>query len=310
MMPIKRAPRKHHFTIVRNESIEDSRLSFKARGLLVYMLSKSDDWQFYERELVTHTAEGRAAVRSGLQELVQCGYLSREQDRETGGNFGGSVWTVYEAPQLPLSENQSTVETPTIQQSTPKKEELEQPKSEKPTAEKWTSENQTLPSTDLTKDLLNQDTTTTTSADPLKPVQQFWESNGFGSMTQYLWQDFEKWLADFKRLGATQENAVALIIKALQSCVEAGPDKRNQRYMRGILNRYANSRYTSVADVEADEKARKASQQPTGKRNGNAAQHDVYHDHRLDDDFQAAIDRMAANGKETATDPLNDPLPY
>ena len=184
--------------------------------------------------------------------------------------------------------------------------------------------------------------TTTTSSDPLKPVQQFWESNGFGSMTQYLWQDFEKWLADFKKLGATQENAVALIIKALQSCVEAGPDKRNQRYMRGILNRYANSRYTSVADVEADEKARKDAQQATSKRSGKprnkpytndvwkdvvtgdpfaddddysqpvrkTSKRDAYHDHRLDDDFHKAEELAASNGSQGPTDPFSDSLPY
>lgn len=145
--------------------------------------------------------------------------------------------------------------------------------------------------------------TATTAADPLKPVQLFWESNGFGSMTQYLWEDFEKWQADFEKLGATSGDAVALIIKALQSCVEAGPDKRNQRYMRSILNRYAQSRYTSVADVDAADKARKASQQPTGKQ-------DAYHDHRLDDDFRKAEELAAANGSQGPTDPLNDPLPY
>lgn len=156
----------------------------------------------------------------------------------------------------------------------------------------------------------SEETTTTAPADPLKPVQLFWESNGFGSMTQYLWEDFEKWRTDFEELGATPGDAVALIIKALQACVEAGPDKRNQRYMRSILNRYAQSRYTSVADVEAAEKARKAAQQPTSKRSGNTARHDVYHDHRLDDAFQEAIDRMAANGNGPAPAPEDDPLPF
>lgn len=342
MMPIKRAPRKHHFTIIPNDALEDTRLSFKARGLLAYMLSKSDDWEFYERELITHTPDGRDAVRSALRELSSAGYLVREQAKNTSGTFDKSQWLVFDTSQLPMTEKPSTVATPQPWETVPELQTKKEPLTEKPSPDKPSPDNPPLPSTDLTKDLLNQDTTTTTSSDPLKPVQQFWESNGFGSMTQYLWQDFEKWLADFKKLGATQENAVELIIKALQSCVEAGPDKRNQRYMRGILNRYANSRYTSVADVEADEKARKDAQQATSKRSGKprnkpytndvwkdvvtgdpfaddddysqpvrkTSKRDAYHDHRLDDDFRKAEELAASNGSQGPTDPFSDSLPY
>ena len=35
-----------NFTIIRNDCLEDPNISWKAKGLLVYMASKPKDWQF------------------------------------------------------------------------------------------------------------------------------------------------------------------------------------------------------------------------------------------------------------------------
>ena len=43
---IIRAARPHqNYTVVHNELIEDSQLTWKARGILVYLLSKPDHWR-------------------------------------------------------------------------------------------------------------------------------------------------------------------------------------------------------------------------------------------------------------------------
>ncbi|WP_125705507.1 helix-turn-helix domain-containing protein [Lacticaseibacillus daqingensis] len=267
MMPIKRAPRKQHFTIIPNAALEDDGLSFKARGLLSYMLSKSDDWVFYERELIEHTTEGRAAVRSALKELEACGYLIREQGRRNGGGFGNSVWTVFDTPQRPLSENRPTAEMPQNQQLPVNGPTNEQPLSAFASSENVSSDNRPLPSTDYTKNLLNQEKDTTTTLDPLKQIQRYWENHGFGTVNGgEWWQEFGQWLADFEKLGASEADATAIIERGMLECVEAGADTRNLRYLRTILNRYANSRLITVAAIEADAEARKSKRERRSKR--------------------------------------------
>ena len=54
-MAIIRQKRKKRFSIIDNRVIEDKRLTWGARGLLEYMLSKPDDWKFYMSELITHS---------------------------------------------------------------------------------------------------------------------------------------------------------------------------------------------------------------------------------------------------------------
>ena len=42
---IVRAARRHRFVIIDQRAIEDTRLSWAARGLLGYLLSRPDDWR-------------------------------------------------------------------------------------------------------------------------------------------------------------------------------------------------------------------------------------------------------------------------
>jgi len=87
---IVRAPRpERDYTTLRNEVIRDSRLSFRARGLLISMLSRPDNWRTSAEMLSKESPqgkEGRDAIRTALSELEAVGYLrrSRTQDVVTG----------------------------------------------------------------------------------------------------------------------------------------------------------------------------------------------------------------------------------
>lgn len=59
-------------------------------------------------------------------------------------------------------------------------------------------------------------------------------------------------------MGASDTDATAIIIRALQECVDS--NVTTKKYLRSILNRYANTGYKSVAEVDAAEKARQARQ--------------------------------------------------
>ena len=106
-MAIIRQKRKERFSIVDNKVIEDERLSFKARGLLIYMLSKPDDWKFHTEELVKHSSQdGVSAVRTALKEIEKYGYLTRKRERSTKGTFTSQDWLLVDTPSIaPQVEN-------------------------------------------------------------------------------------------------------------------------------------------------------------------------------------------------------------
>jgi hypothetical protein len=76
--------------------VNDDRLSLQARGLMIYILSKPDDWQIYEKELLKHMPNGKDSLSSTMKELIQFGYIEREKIRDLKGTFRGYEYTIYE----------------------------------------------------------------------------------------------------------------------------------------------------------------------------------------------------------------------
>ena len=94
---IVRAKRNTNFTILSNTGLNDERLSFKAKGLLAFLLSKPDGWTVSYRALAHTGPDGETAVRTGLQELESAGYLVRTQKRNEDGTFSGES-TIFDEP--------------------------------------------------------------------------------------------------------------------------------------------------------------------------------------------------------------------
>lgn len=68
---------KDSFARVPNEIVVDPALSLKAKGMLVYIQSKPDDYDFSSERIVDETKDGLDAVKSALKELEVTGYLTR-----------------------------------------------------------------------------------------------------------------------------------------------------------------------------------------------------------------------------------------
>ena len=49
--------------MINKEMAQDKTLSWKARGLLLYLLSLPDDWNIYESELIKHATDGRDSTK-------------------------------------------------------------------------------------------------------------------------------------------------------------------------------------------------------------------------------------------------------
>lgn len=114
-MAIIRQKRKKRFSIIDNRVIEDKRLTWGARGLLEYMLSKPDDWKFYMSELITHSDnDGRDKTYGFLKELKKYGYVIRKQGRNSKGKFEAQDLIVTDAPALsPHTDSPDTGEPDT-----------------------------------------------------------------------------------------------------------------------------------------------------------------------------------------------------
>lgn len=100
-MTIVRGPRPESgFTMLDNDVLRDKRLSFRARGLLVSILSRPDDWRTDARLLAQEGKEGRAAILTALRELVDAGYIVRERIQDPNSGKWKTVQTVYDRPKL------------------------------------------------------------------------------------------------------------------------------------------------------------------------------------------------------------------
>jgi len=75
------------FVQVRNEWVRDARLSLKAMGLLVYLHSHEDGYELSTAQIIRDHTDGKDAVRAGLAELEEFGYLTRVRERD-GGRWG------------------------------------------------------------------------------------------------------------------------------------------------------------------------------------------------------------------------------
>ena len=103
-MSIIRAPRPaSRFYVLDKQISEDKRLSWGARGLLVYLLGKPDHWKVSVAALINETGESdkptrRDGVYSLIRELEAAGYLVHTQARGTGGTFDRGDYLVSELP--------------------------------------------------------------------------------------------------------------------------------------------------------------------------------------------------------------------
>ena len=97
--------RPSNFVLIDKSFLEDTRLSYKAKGILAYLLSKPDNWKVIVGNLVNYSADGKASVYAGLKELRKCGYYEKVPIRNDKGHYVRWESTVYECPE-PLTDFQ------------------------------------------------------------------------------------------------------------------------------------------------------------------------------------------------------------
>ncbi len=90
-------------------------------------------------------------------------------------------------------------------------------------------------------------------------IRSIWENNGFGLMSSKTMTDFDYWISDFEKIGASQKDAEQLIVKAIEIAIDA--NARNYNYINAILKDWEQRGFKSVDDREAARKQKKTIKQ-------------------------------------------------
>jgi hypothetical protein len=110
---IIRAPRRHRFVIMDQRAVEDDRLSWAARGLLCYLLSRPDDWKVLVNDLRKRGNLGRDGIYRLLRELRTLGYARFQRSRDKHGRIRGGIYLIREIAESPYPDLPDTVKPDT-----------------------------------------------------------------------------------------------------------------------------------------------------------------------------------------------------
>ncbi len=90
-------------------------------------------------------------------------------------------------------------------------------------------------------------------------IRSIWENNGFGLMSSKTMTDFDYWISDFEKIGASQKDAEQLIVKAIEIAIDA--NARNYNYINAILKDWEQRGFKSVDEREAARKQKNTTKQ-------------------------------------------------
>ena len=108
-MEIVRVIKSKDYTTICNRIFKDRRLSLKAKGLLAMLLSFSDNWNLSIKGLEIILKEGRTSIRSTMSELIETGYVERQQIRKDN-KFIGVDYIVFESPKSQNLTSQNSLQ--------------------------------------------------------------------------------------------------------------------------------------------------------------------------------------------------------
>lgn len=93
------------FTQIPNAWARDDRLGYRAKGILLLLMSHQDGWRISLEHLANDGPDGITAVRTAILQLQECGYLSRNLIRNDKNQVEGSEWIIQDPFENLNSEN-------------------------------------------------------------------------------------------------------------------------------------------------------------------------------------------------------------
>ena len=240
-MGIIRVAKNSNYVVMNRTALNDNRLSWKAKGIMAYMLSMPDDWVFYMDELMTHSTDGKASFRAGFNELKTCGYIERKPIRE-GQRIKEWETIVHEVPINSLLTDFQEVEKQEVENQEVGFQEVE---------------NRTLLSTDnnqvLNKPNTDNNQVLTTDTQHAQKLYEFFVSRLQKFPSDKLREDIEYYLATY--------HDADLIIEAFERALINSRVTNKEKYATGTLRNWKHEGVTSIQLL-----AKKEAQQLAGNQ--------------------------------------------
>lgn len=244
-MGIIRVAKNSNYVVMNRTALNDNRLSWKAKGIMAYMLSMPDDWVFYLDELMTHSTDGKASFRAGFNELKKCGYIERKPIRE-GQRIKEWETIVHEVPINSLLTDFQEVEKQEVENQEVGFQEVE---------------NRPLLSTDnnqvLNKPNTDNNQVLTTDTKHAQKLYEFFVSRLQKFPSDKLRDDIEYYLATYRDAD--------LIIEAFERSLVNGRVTNKEKYATGTLRNWKHEGVTSIQLL-----AKKEAQQDGSNQRSNA----------------------------------------
>ena len=219
-----RVEKNKNYTVIHNEFLRREDLSWKAKGMLAYILSLPDDWTINLDEIARHSTDGKSSFQSGWKELRDAGYVSRVpvKDNHTKKIIRWET-IVRETADINKSHNMKThsLETQSM--------------------ENQSLENQPLLSTDSTKDLnkLNTERTNYPAA-----AQTYYE-NHIGMIKPIILEDLQFYGEKFIEADEIIKRAIDIAISR---------SAKNWGYVKAILRSWQQEGLKTLEQVDTHEK--------------------------------------------------------
>ena len=224
--------RRKGFTVISNDVLNNTALSWKAKGIFAYLWSQSDSWNFYEVEVLKHSTDGKASLKAGLKELESAGYLKRYRVRDGKGFLRESKWILSEEPM----SDYPTLDNPTLENRTLENRTL--------TNTNNTDKNEAVVDTSLVN-IVDQLEEESIDDDGFGKVVEFYQKN-FGMMSSFLYDDMRQTYNEWQQQSKEPD---LIIIKAMQ--IALSNNVRNWKYACAVLRTWEDKRPQSLSDVEA-----------------------------------------------------------
>lgn len=111
-MAVFRVEKTKDYTVMSNHHFRNKDLSLKAKGLLSFILSLPEDWDYTLEGLAKLNKDGIDSIRTAINELERAGYLERGRQRDEKGQLKDAEYTIYEQPMLhtPILDNPASGE--------------------------------------------------------------------------------------------------------------------------------------------------------------------------------------------------------
>lgn len=220
-MSVIRVAKTKDYTVMSNHHLRNRDLSLKAKGLMGWMLSCPDDWDFTVNGIVSCMKEGKDAIVSTLSELEKAGYLIKTNGRGKDGKFHVE-FVLHEEPKTQIIQRKiSSPERKTrhgktatgnpLQINTKKENtEKENALSEKEKASKRAPSH---PQRKTIRGILS-DPENMIVREALERFMEYCKDQGY----RYRVTDLEKWAQVLRENSSTSGEALALVLDCIERC--------------------------------------------------------------------------------------------